>query len=143
MNDREQTTQDMNNLIRKGLALSLAAVAFCACAEKAPKVPAIDLTNLDTTVAPGEDFYAYATRGWQQKNPLKPEYSRYGSFDVLAENNVSSLYGRRPSMVISNAPTPGNAMHSASRSSDMSVTTRTRAPHISSAFLSECRLPTL
>ena len=81
----------MNKLFRKGLALSLTAVALCACAEKAPKVPAIDLTNLDTSVAPGEDFYAYATRGWQQKNPLKPEYSRYGSFDVLAENNEIRL----------------------------------------------------
>ena len=82
---------DMNKFILKGLALSLAAASLCACAEKAPKVPAIDLTNLDTSVAPGEDFYAYATRGWQQKNPLKPEYSRYGAFDVLAENNQIRL----------------------------------------------------
>ena len=74
-----------------GLILSLAAASLCGCASKTEKVPAIDLTNLDTTVSPGEDFYAYATRGWQQKNPLKPEYSRYGAFDVIAENNQIRL----------------------------------------------------
>lgn len=81
----------MSKPIIQGLVLTLAAFAICACAQKAPKVPAIDLTNLDTSVSPGEDFYAYATRGWQQKNPLKPEYSRYGAFDVLAENNEIRL----------------------------------------------------
>ena len=53
--------------------------------------PAIDLTNLDTTVAPNEDFYQYATGGWQEKNPLKPEFARYGSFDVLRENNEKRI----------------------------------------------------
>ena len=53
--------------------------------------PAIDLTNFDTTVAPNEDFYQYATGGWQQKNPLKPEFARYGSFDVLRENNEKRI----------------------------------------------------
>ena len=53
--------------------------------------PAIDLTNLDTTVAPSEDFYQYATGGWQVKNPLKPEFARYGSFDVLRENNEKRI----------------------------------------------------
>ena len=81
----------MKHLPIMGLILSLAAASLCCCAPKTAKVPAIDLTNLDTSVSPGEDFYAYATRGWQQKNPLKPEFSRYGSFDVLAENNQIRL----------------------------------------------------
>lgn len=54
---------------------------------KRPGVPAIDPSNFDLSVAPNEDFYEYATGGWQAKNPLKPEFSRYGSFDVLRENN--------------------------------------------------------
>ena len=57
---------DMNKHLLKCLSLTLAAAALCACGQKAPKVPAIDLTNLDTSISPGEDFYAYATRGWQQ-----------------------------------------------------------------------------
>ena len=49
--------------------------------------PAIDLANFDLSVAPNADFYEYATGGWQKNNPLKPEYSRYGSFDILRDNN--------------------------------------------------------
>ena len=60
---------------------------MAACQNNTTKVPAIDLKNFDLSVAPNEDFYEYATGGWQQRNPLKPEFSRYGSFDVLRENN--------------------------------------------------------
>ena len=70
--------------------IAMAAVA-CDGGQTRVSVPAIDLSNLDTTVAPGQDFYAYATRGWQRNHPLKPEFSRYGSFDVLRENNEIRL----------------------------------------------------
>lgn len=60
---------------------------MASCHNQQPKTPAIDLSNFDLTVAPNADFYQYATGGWQVKNPLKPEFSRYGSFDVLRENN--------------------------------------------------------
>ncbi|MBP1616268.1 MAG: Peptidase family [Bacteroidetes bacterium] len=54
--------------------------------EKAMK-KGLDIANLDTTVRPGTDFYQFATGGWQKANPIPDEYSRYGSFDQLAENN--------------------------------------------------------
>lgn len=71
-----------------------AATVLCmlGCQNKtAETTPAIDLTNLDRTVAPNESFYQFATGGWQAKNPLKPEYSRYGAFDVLGENNQKRI----------------------------------------------------
>ena len=61
------------------------ALALAACGTS--KVPAIDTGNFDLSVSPKEDFYHYVNGGWQQKNPLKPEYARFGAFDVLAENN--------------------------------------------------------
>ena len=61
------------------------ALALAACGTS--KVPAIDTGNFDLSVSPKEDFYHYVNGGWQQKNPLKPEFARFGAFDVLAENN--------------------------------------------------------
>ena len=64
---------------------------MASCGPKREVVKAIDLTDLDTTVSPKVDFYQYASGGWKAKNSLKPEYSRYGSFDVLAELNQKRL----------------------------------------------------
>ncbi len=48
---------------------------------------AINKKNLDTSAEPGHDFYQYANGGWMMNNPLPDEFSRYGSFDKLAEDN--------------------------------------------------------
>ena len=71
--------------MKKVLMIVSSALALAACGTS--KVPAIDTGNFDLSVSPKEDFYHYVNGGWQQKNPLKPEYARFGAFDVLAENN--------------------------------------------------------
>ncbi|MBO4417672.1 MAG: M13 family metallopeptidase [Bacteroidales bacterium] len=77
--------------MKKFFAIMLSFMALASCGQQAEKAPALDLSNLDTTVSPKVDFYQYATGGWQVKNPLRPEFARFGSFDVIAENNQKQL----------------------------------------------------
>ncbi len=49
------------------------------------------MSNLDKTVRPADDFYQFATGGWQKHNPLPAAYSRYGSFDQLQEDNTKRI----------------------------------------------------
>ncbi len=80
----------MNRFTKIAMIMASAVAAGCAGGNR-EKVPAIDLSDLDTTCSPAKDFYQYTTGGWQKNNPLKPEYARFGSFDVLNENNEARL----------------------------------------------------
>lgn len=72
-------------------ALSLSVMAGCGSQKKAEQISGLDLSNLDTTVAPGTDFFEFACGGWNKQHPLTGEYSRFGSFDMLAENNQNRV----------------------------------------------------
>ena len=47
----------------------------------------IKTENMDLSVNPGTDFYDFATSGWAKNNPIPDDYTRYGSFDFLIEEN--------------------------------------------------------
>ena len=69
------------------------AMIMTGCHKKAELTSGIDLSNLDTTASPVDDFYQYACGGWMKNNPLDAEHSRYGAFDVLAENAQENMRG--------------------------------------------------
>ena len=76
--------------------LSFAAIclmtAGCSTGkQKAELTAGIKLANLDTTALPGNSFYQYACGGWVESHPLSPEYSRYGTFTELDENNRKQI----------------------------------------------------
>ena len=52
-----------------------------------PLKSGVNLADMNPSVSPGEDFYEYACGGWMKANPLPAAYSRFGSFDRLAEDN--------------------------------------------------------
>ena len=64
------------------------AASMTACNQQ---TTGIKLENMDMSVKPGTDFYQYACGGWIKNNPLKPEYSSYGSFDVVVEENQKRI----------------------------------------------------
>ena len=76
--------------------LSVAAVCLLMAAcntGKTTQTIGLDLANLDTTALPGTDFYQYACGGWMKNHPLTAEYSQYGSFTILAEENRKQMQG--------------------------------------------------
>ncbi|MBQ8502293.1 MAG: M13 family metallopeptidase [Bacteroides sp.] len=65
----------------------------CNSGKKGELTTGIYPENLDTTAVASADFYQYACGGWMKNNPLTAEYSRFGSFDQLAENNRKQIQG--------------------------------------------------
>lgn len=74
---------------RKPLAVILLAVAFAAlpaCRKAVPSLSAgIDLSGMDKSVAPGDDFNAYANGGWSKATPIPADKASYGIFSMLAD----------------------------------------------------------
>lgn len=79
----------------KKTLLTIATMAIiatgCQHAPEKQLTSGVNLDNLDTTVRLQDDFYQYACGGWMKNNPLDAEHSRYGAFDVLAENAQKDL----------------------------------------------------
>ena len=86
------------------LALTLAAPAMAqdtpAAAAPAADVPlptmdfgewGYDPAGIDQSVDPGDDFFAYANQKWLDANPLPPEFSRFGAFNLLREKSTSDV----------------------------------------------------
>lgn len=72
--------------------MGIAMLLFSFTSEKTEKVKGFDPANLDTTIQPGSDFYHYANGGWLKTHPMPAEYSRYGSFDKLQEDNDKMVH---------------------------------------------------
>lgn len=87
----------MKKLYYLPLALLTTSTLVVGCKEKSNTGDSqemdkgLRIENLDTTAVLGNDFFAYATGGWSKENPIPDEYSRYGSFDKLRENNQKQI----------------------------------------------------
>ena len=50
------------------------------------------LENLDKTCKPCDDFYEFAMGGWMKANPIPAEYSSWGTFTQLRDNNLTAMH---------------------------------------------------
>lgn len=72
------------------LSAAIGAMSISSCSTQTG-AGGINKSNLDANASPKEDFYQYACGGWIKNNPLPDEFSRFGTFDQLGENNREQL----------------------------------------------------
>lgn len=95
----------LKSLLALGASACALALAAPAAAQQTPaaaaepsKLPTMsfgtwgfDPAALDKSVDPGDDFFAYANKSWLDANPLPPEFSRFGAFNLLAEKSTADV----------------------------------------------------
>jgi len=74
-----------------GLGLILAITA--GCSQQSPKgTGVIKKEDMDLSVKPGNDFFEYSNGNWMKNTPIPEDRSRYGAFDILAENANEAIH---------------------------------------------------
>ena len=69
----------------------LSILAFLTTISVAHAQQAFDPANIDPATKPCENFFQYANGTWLKNNPIPGEYSTWGSFIELVENNNTKL----------------------------------------------------
>ena len=77
------------------IAMMVLSTMAMGCAEKAAETaqvekevtPAIELSNMDTSINPADDFFRYCNNNWLKNNPIPEEYTSYGAFTEIDQNN--------------------------------------------------------
>ena len=77
------------SIVVLGACVTLAAMVQGA---DQPLGSGIDKANFDTSVKPGDDFFEYVNGTWNKNNPIPPEYTRWGAFPKLADDNLKALH---------------------------------------------------
>jgi putative endopeptidase len=64
-------------------------------ADEAPALKSgIGVEGMDTSVRPGDDFFAYVNGKWVAETDMPSDKSRYGTFDILrdeSQENVTAI----------------------------------------------------
>ena len=66
-------------------------VLFSLCAVSMAQSKAFDTSRMDTSADACTDFFQYANGNWIKNTEIPPAYSRWGTFNILADNNYAQL----------------------------------------------------
>jgi putative endopeptidase len=79
-----------NKLLASYFLISLLVVTSCSLFDSKNKA-VFDVKQMDQNIRPGDDFFSYANGGWIKSTTIPNDKSRYGSFDILQEENNITL----------------------------------------------------
>ena len=80
---------------QNAIAMMILTTLATGCGQKAVEketqtkevTPAIELSNMDTSINPAEDFFRYCNNNWLKNNPIPEEYTSYGAFTEIDQRN--------------------------------------------------------
>ncbi len=75
---------------KRVIFVSIAITFLASCKQKNNNLDFL-ASNLDTTVKPADDFFAYANGGWIKNNPIPNEESNWGIAQLVINENLNRL----------------------------------------------------
>ena len=69
-----------------------------------PEVERFSIEQVDKSLDPCSDFFQYACSKWIKGNPIPPDQSRWGTFDLLDQWNIGAV---RRTLEEAARPSPG------------------------------------
>jgi hypothetical protein len=100
INVRSYRMQRFVPVVLRRLTIALVALfapAVPLAAQRAPVIPGLDASAMDTTVRAGDDFYRYADGAWERRTQIPPEASSFSAFSIAAKQadaNVMEIVHR-------------------------------------------------
>jgi putative endopeptidase len=88
------------------VCMTCVSATFCSAAD-VPLGSGIDRSTFDTSIKPGDDFFQYVNGEWIKRNPIPPEYSRWGAFSKLRDDNLIALREILDDLTEQSAPLSG------------------------------------
>lgn len=73
------------------VAMTLTLAGTGCQSHKAEHLASLNASYIDSTVAPGADFYTHVNKGWMEAHPLTAEYARYGQFNILNDSSETRV----------------------------------------------------
>src|SRR5215471_9558545 len=84
-------------------AIAIAVLAWIPASLPAQNAGRFDVGRLDRTCKPCDDFYQFVNGNWTKQNPAPAAYARWGTFQILQEQNLQVLRGILQDAARSNA----------------------------------------